>query len=120
MGYDLYAIKPEHYKKYGQKTLDIQNIFDDNWYTTTEYSYNHCIWKNWRNGFFDDERTIYISSDLEFFYSSIYDSKTANEFIDNVKLFFENESLDPDINLKEFVSWLKFWASKDAKFLLSR
>jgi hypothetical protein len=44
MGFDLYAIKHEHWEKYEYNTLSLL----DDWYIDKKHDYSHGIWRSWR------------------------------------------------------------------------
>lgn len=48
MGFDLYAIKHEHWKKYEYNILSILDEIIDDWYIDQKYDYCHGIRSIWR------------------------------------------------------------------------
>jgi hypothetical protein len=43
MGFDLYAIKHEHWEKYEYNTLSILDEIQDDWYIDQKHDYSHGI-----------------------------------------------------------------------------
>jgi hypothetical protein len=48
MGFDLYAIKHEHWEQYEYNTLSILDEIQDDWYIDKKHNYSHGIWRSWR------------------------------------------------------------------------
>ena len=117
MGYDLYAIKPEHYDEFGYDVMKVfHKLCDDEWYKSEQYDYCHRIWREWRNGFYcnNDGQSIYVPDDINNFFYYIHDSQNAYTVAAQLNDFAGN-----DINVKSFTEWLIFWADKGAMFHLS-
>ena len=54
MGFDLYAIKHEHWEQYEYNTLSLLDEIQDDWYIDKKYDYSHGIWRSWREGYYED------------------------------------------------------------------
>lgn len=116
MGYDLYAIKPEHWEEYEYDVMSILHKIRDDWYVSEEHDYRHQIWRSWRNDYYTDEedREIPFPEDLQMFYYHIHDSEDAVSIADKLLEFAGD-----DISIRSFAEWLQFWGNKGAHFYLS-
>jgi hypothetical protein len=116
MGYDLYVIKSEHDVMYGNHALSELHNFKDEWYIDKDHEYSHRIWREWRNGFYEDENgnKVAFPEVLNMFFYEIHCPITAIEVADKLDAFAGS-----DIDIGSFTEWLRFWAGKDARFALS-
>ena len=120
MGYELYAIKPEHWEKYGPESMDVLHdlIATDKWYTDSARATYHKISRSWRAAYSEDDdgnREDFPDS-LEGFYFCVHDPTSAKTTAYDLEDFAGGK----DRKVTEFVRWLRFWADKDARFYLSR
>ena len=118
MGYDLYVVKPEHDIMYGDRALaELHTFKDDDWYIDATYDYSHRIWSDWRNDFYvnDDDEKVYFPKDLEMFFYDIHGPDSARTVADKLDAF-----AGQDRSVASFTEWLRFWAEKGARFVLSR
>lgn len=124
MGYDLYVIKPEHWHTYNYNVLSVLHTLDDDeWYTNSQHEMSHRIWREWRKGYVECENgeRVYFPEDLQHFYSTLYDSRSALKVADELETFVDENNKDSETiqDIREFVEWLRVWADKGAYFYLS-
>lgn len=118
MGFDLYAIKHEHWEKYEYNTLSILDEIKDDWYINKKYDYSHGIWRSWRDGYYENSKyeKIILPKGLKMFYSEIHDTRTASNMIEKLTELINNN--DECGEIKSFIEWLQYWTSKGASFYL--
>ena len=114
MGFDLYAIKHEHWKKYEYNILSILDEIIDDWYIVKKYDDCLGIRSIWRDGYYEDlnYEKIKLPDELYMFYW-----QSEIDMIDKLTNFINKN--DECGEIKSFVEWLKYWTSKGACFYLS-
>jgi hypothetical protein len=118
MGFDLYAIKNEHWEKYEYNTLSILDEIEDDWYIDQKYDYSHGIWHSWREGYYEDTNyeKIILPKELKMFYFEINDTQSASDMVEKLTEFINKN--DECGEIKSFIEWLKYWIFKEASFYL--
>ena len=107
MGWDLCAIKPEHWSH--ETSRPIKNYdFKDPWYLKGDESV-HQIWKTWRDCKYGDFGGKELPYNLYMFYSHIDDHVSARQVAKQLIDFDPNE-------FGSFAKWLNFGADRDAHF----
>jgi len=123
MGYDLHAIKPEHWDDYKDYALNVMHEIRDDWYKNEEYPDGHRIWRIWRDGYLENDLgselvEVELPDDLKHFYMHIHTSYSAYKFIEDMKEFMKSKEVN-DPSMEYFLKWVEFWSDKDAVFVLS-
>jgi hypothetical protein len=119
MGFDLYAIKHEHWEEYEYDILSILDEIEDDWYKDQKYDYFYGIWHTWREGYYENSNyeQIKLPDELNMFYFQIHDSHDAFDMVQKLTEFINKN--DECGEIKSFIEWLEYWISKGAHFYLS-
>ena len=115
MGYDMYAIKPEHDVA---DPLNDCELLRDPWYSSKTHGIRHPIFHAWRARRTDGGAPI--PDDLHSAMLCLSDTPTyAKDTAAEVELLAR--SVTPtDMDLLHYAHWIRHWADKGACFHLSR
>jgi hypothetical protein len=117
MCYTLHAIHPQDWETHNIIVLTILEdlIRCNKWYHDDDHHHYHQIWREWREG---HTNTVAIQgkefpSHLEYFFWNITNPRNAIRIADSLDIFDGD-----DVDLKQFICWVKHWAFKGAYFIL--
>ena len=115
----MYVIAPHHSDDYRDANFPLSccELYNDPWYKDANiHPHSHQVWHCWRDGKLDDDTIIPNMLTMTLIHCPWIDGfrEDMNAFFvsNNIVGFAKDEVVD-------YLEWIDYWKTKDAKFYLS-